>query len=238
MMNGEPRVKKNYHDHRKTRNLRLKLGLAAIIVHALIVSVVTYYFVRPNGEADDGEFAVMDTKLDGSSLDGSAIEETTDPQYPPRKLRYAWYETSGRDSKLIPRPQNLPVNSSYVKLTGEYDQWLLGTPVEISIPQTGKRYRSIVDRIAPDELGNVSIHAKPDVDEEEFLHLIVTFSSKKTLAYVSTTVGSYELSGSERGAWITSTESKQKQRDFTLKDVMETKRDRHATTKYVPPRED
>ena len=213
----------------KFPSLKHWLGLAAIV---LIVSFVTYFF-WPNEDPVDGETA----KLDKEPHDSSS-QEISNQQFPPRKLRQAWYETSGKDARMLTRPKDMPDDSSYVTLTGEYDQWLLGTPVEISIPQTGKRYRSIVDRIAPDELGNVTIHAKPDTDEEEFLRLIVNYSSTQTLAYVSTTLGSYELAGTEKGGWLTSTTSLQKKRDYTLKDLMETQRDRHATTKFVPPRED
>ncbi|MCY3883781.1 MAG: hypothetical protein OXG24_02580 [Gammaproteobacteria bacterium] len=214
----------------KFQGLAHWFGLAVAIV--LIGSFGTYYF-WPNGDTPVGESLEPDKQLDDS-----VTKETPEQQFPPRKLRQAWYKTSGKDAKLIERPQDLPGDSSYVTLTGEYDQWLLGTPVEIAIPQIGKRYRSVVDRIAPDEFGNVTIHAKPDADEEEFLRLILTFNSAQTLAYVSTTSGSYELTGTETGGWITSTSSLQKKRDYSLKDVLETQRDRHANTKYVPPRED
>ncbi|MXW54484.1 MAG: hypothetical protein F4X44_10075 [Gammaproteobacteria bacterium] len=193
---------------------------------------VAYYF-WPNDDTPVGETATQETHPAES-----VAQDPTHQRFPPRKLRQAWYETSAKDATLIPRPENLPGDSRYVTLPGEFDQWLLGTPVEISIPHTGKRYRSIVDRIAPDGLGNTTIYAKPDADEEEFHHLIVTYSSAQTLAYVSTTLGSYELTGSEKGGWITSTNSLQERRDYSQKDVMETQRDRHATTKYVPPRED
>ena len=211
----------------------IKLWLILAIALVVFVSFVGYYF-WPESDTQIDESLSTDTNLD----DPSVPQNLFDPQYPPRKLRQAWYETSAKDSKLIPRPQDIPSDSTYVTLKGEFDQWLLGTPVEVTIPQTGKRYRSIVDRIAPDEFGNVTIYAKPDTDEEEFLRLILTYSGEQTLAYVSTTSGSYELTGSERGGWLTSTNSLQAKRDYSYKDVLETQRDRHANTKYVPPREE
>ena len=223
-------VKKPNRNTAKFPGLKHWLGLAIALV--LVGSFVAYFFL-PNGDMTRSESASLDRQPDGS-----ATHEIPEPQFPPRKSHQAWYETSGKDAKLIPRPKDMPIDSSYVILTGEYDQWLLGTPVEIAIPQTGKRYRSIVDRIAPDELGNVTVYTKPDKDEEEFLRLIVTYSNTQTLAYVSTTLGSYELTGSEKGGWITSTNTLQAKRDYSYKDVLETQRDRHATTKYVPPRED
>lgn len=220
------------HNRRRAKFSSFQRWFVLAIATVLLVFFVAYYF-WPNENGPVGEAADLDMKLDVTDA-----HELPDEQFPPRKLRQAWYETSTEDAKLIPRPENLPDDSRYVTLPGEFDQWLLGTTVEISIPHTGKRYRSIVDRIAPDGFGNTTIYAKPDADEEEFHHLILTYSGAQTLAYVSTTLGSYELTGSEKGGWITSTNSLQERRDYSQKDVMETQRDRHATTKYVPPRED
>lgn len=220
------------HNRSSERYSGLKLWLVLGIALVVFGSFIAYYF-WPSEDTLDGKSASLE-----EVPDDLAVQETADPQFPPRKLRQAWYETTERDEKMFPRPENLPDDSSYVTLTGEYDQWLLGTPVEIAIPHTNKRYRSIVDQIAPDKFGNVTIHAKPDTDEEEFLRLILTFSDSQTLAYVSTTLGSYELTGSDRVGWITSTNTLQKRRDYSQKDVIETQRDRHSTTKYVPPRED
>ena len=206
----------------------IALGIATVLLGAFVA-----YFFWPDDDTMDGEMAEVETKPEGS-----VTQELTDPRYPPRTVRQAWHHATAEDEELFPRPENLPDDSSYVKLTGEYDQWLLGTPVEVTIPQTGKRYRSIVDQVTPDEFGNIVIHAKPDTDENEFRRLILTFSDSQTLAYVSTTLGSYELTGSEKVGWITSTNTLQKRRDYSQKDVIETQRDRHATTKYVPPRED
>lgn len=210
----------------------LKLWLLLGIALVVFGSFMAYYF-WPTEDTLDGKSASLE-----ELPDDLAAQETADPQYPPRTLRQAWHQVSAEDEDLFPRPENLPDDSSYVTLTGEYDQWLLGTPVEIAIPQTGKKYRSIVDEIAPDEFGNTIVHAKPATDEDEFRRLILTFSDSQTLAYVSTTLGSYELTGSEKVGWITSTNTLQKRRDYSQKDVIETQRDRHANTKYVPPRED
>lgn len=201
------------------------------VATALVVFVFfVAYFSWPEQDTQAG-----DSISTNALLDDPDIQEAPEPEFPPRKLRQARYGSSAKDSKLIPRPENLSNDSRYVALSGEFDQWLLGTSVEVSVPQTGKRYRSIVDRIAPDQFGNTTIHAKPDSDEEEFQHLIVTYSSSQALAYVSTTLGSFELTGSEKGRWITTTHSLQKKRDYSQKDVLETQRDRHATTtRYVP----
>lgn len=220
------------HNRASNRHSGVKHWLVLAMAFVVIGSFVAYYFWP------DQDTQVDESVSTSANLDDPITTEFPEPQFPPRKLRQAWYETNAKDSKLIPRPQDIPGDSAYVTLTGDFDQWLLGTPVEVTIPQTGKRYRSIVDRIAPDELGNVTIYAKPDTDEEEFQRLILTFSNEQTLAYVSTTLGSYELTASEKGGWITSTNSLQAKRDYSYKDVLETQRDRHANTKYVPPRED
>ena len=220
------------HNRPSNRISGIKHWLILAIALVVFVSFVVYYFWPEEHTKVDDSIAT------DTHLDDSVTQNPPDPQFPPRSLRQAWYQATVEDEELFPRPENLPSDSSYVTLTGEYDQWLLGTPVEIAIPQIGKKYRSIVDEITPDEFGNTIIHAKPDTDEDEFRRLILTFNDSHTLAYVSTTLGSYELTGSERVGWITSTNSLQKRRDYSQKDVVETQRDRHANTKYVPPRED
>lgn len=161
-----------------------------------------------------------------------------EPQFPPRKLRYAWHETNPNDQDAPSLPEGMPDDSVYVTLTGEYSQWLLGTPVEISIPQTDKTYRSVVDRITPDGFGNTSIYATPDSDEKEFQRLIVTYGNDQTFAYVATSEGSYEFHGTDEAGWLTPTSSMGQHIDYSKPDVAETRRDRHANTKYVPRREE
>ena len=161
-----------------------------------------------------------------------------EPQFPPRKLRYAWHETNPNDQDAPSLPEGMSDDSVYVTLTGEYSQWLLGTPVEISIPQTDKTYRSVVDRITPDGFGNTSIYATPDSDEKEFQRLIVTYGNDQTFAYVATSEGSYEFHGTDEAGWLTPTSSMGQHIDYSKPDVAETRRDRHANTKYVPRREE
>lgn len=224
-------------DRRKSLGM---LNLRSLFWIGLSVALVlggfgTYvYFVVPNG---DKARSITSNKLDAELNDAAAVASVDASPIPSRKLRQAWFEPARRELKLVNRPEGLPEDSSYVTLAGEYEKWLLGTPVEVPIPQIKKRYRSIVDRIKPDQFGNTTIYAKPDRDEKELARLIITFNSTHTIAYVSTTVGSYELSGTATGGWLTPTSSLQQNRDFTIPDVVNRKRDRYANTPYVPPRE-
>lgn len=216
------------------RTLTSKYLLATTIVLLLIVGlVVSYLWLSSDGSAE----TYLVSELE-EHIDSSVAHDHPKPQLPSRKLRQAWLEQSITAVDQVEPPRNLPKDSVYVTLTGEYEKWLIGTPVEVFIPQTKKRYRSIVDRIAPDDFGNTAIHANPAEGEDEFLQLIVTMNDSHTFAYVSTVAGSYELVGSKKGGWLTPSQSLHENIDFTLVDVLKTRRDRHANTKYVPRRED
>ena len=214
------------------RSLIGKLWVVVTVALVLTSTIVVFNFWL-----DSGEERVEDkVTTPDEQLVNSATSASLEPQFPSRKLRQAWVHVWSTDADLVDRPQNLPKDSTYVTLTGDFEQCLIGTPVEVLIPQTKKRYRSVVDRIIPDDFGNTTIYANPDAGEEEFLRLIVTLNDSNTFAYVSTTVGSYEFVGSKKGGWITPSFSLNQNIDFTLKDVLETRRDRHANTRYVPRR--
>ena len=212
------------------------LGIALVFCGVLVLVVLTLFNREGSAPNLSGHSEGEHDHEHGHEHDHSPA--VSDPQVPPRKLHHVWLETHGNDQDVPTRPEGMPDDSVYLTLTGEYDQWLLGTPVEISIPQTDKAYRSIVDRIVPDEFGNTSIYAKPEQDTGEFQRLIVTYGTSQTYAYVSTSDGSYEFHGTDESGWLTPTSSLGSHIDYSKPDVLETRRDRHADTKYVPPREE
>lgn len=213
------------------------LGVLLVLVVTLAV-YVTILLVGDDSSIDPHDHHDHEHDHDHDH-DHAHADESDDPQFPPRKLRHAWHEIQANEQVASSGSQSATDDSVHVKLTGEYAQWLIGTPVEISIPQINKSYRSIVDRIVPDGFGNTSIYAKPDSEEEEeFQRLIVTFGASQTFAFVSTSEGSYELQGTDEAGWLTPTSSLRENIDYTKKDVAETRRDRHANTKYVPRREE
>ena len=181
---------------------------------------------------DDVEPDLTDLE-DASGVPKTTMSSATTP--PARKVYYAWFET---DQSGVERPEDVPSEATYVSLKGEYEKWLVGSPVVVVIPQTKERYQAIVDRLETDDFGNNRIYAKPDKKEEDFSRLILTVSESQTFAYVSTKHGSYELTGSDEGGWLIPTRVLQANIDTTKKDVLGTLRDRHVNTKYVAPRED
>lgn len=216
------------------RTLTSKYWLATTIALLLSVGlVVSYLWLSSDGSAETHVVSEPE-----EHIHSSVAHDHPKPQFPSRKLRQAWLERSSTAIDPIVTPPNLPKDSTYVTLAGDYEQWLIGTPVEVFIPQTKKRYRSIVHRIAPDDFGNTAIHANPAEGEDEFLQLIVTMNDSHTFAYVSTVGGSYELVGSKEGGWLIPSQSLHENIDFSVVDVLKTRRDRHANTKYVPRRED
>ena len=217
------------------------MGVAATLL-CVVVATVYFLSVATDTEdvvesSDDHAKSVTESSDDEHSH-GSSVADSATARFPERNLRYAWQKTPDTKIDELERPADLPDESVHVTLPGDYERWLLGTPVELEIPQANKKFRTVVDRIVPDDFGNTSIYAKPDADEAEFQRLIVTFNSTHTFAYVSTAQGSYELSGTNRGGWLIPTRSLDKRRDFSLKDTGETLRFRHTNTKHVPPRDE
>ncbi len=225
----------------KAGNARFAWKTWAVIGAVVVLAGVSAYIVTVFVMQQSGSFADPHMHHDHEHDHDHDHDEPTsnaESQFPPRKLRYAWHETDPNDQDAPRLPEGMPDDSIYVTLTGEYSQWLLGTPVEIAIPQIDKTYKSVVDRIVPDEFGNTSIYAKPEAGEKEFQQLIVTFGKAQTFAYVATTEGSFEFHGTDEAGWLTPTSSMGQHIDYSKPDVAETRRDRHANTKYVPRRED
>lgn len=213
-------------------SVKIWIGCVIAIFLLMFAILAAMHFSRNGQEMGESSSVLSDEP------ENAVDPHLEEPQFPPRSARQAWFKLAAKEARLVNRPHDLPGDAAYVALTGEYEKWLLGTPVEILIPQTGKRYRSVIDRITPDEFGNTTIQGKPDANETELSSLLLTFNDTQTFAYISTNVGGYELAGSDKGGWITPTRSLQEERDYSQPDVLQTKRDRHATTQYVPPRND
>lgn len=106
-----------------------KRWLAVTIALVVFVFFVAY-FSWPEQDTQAG-----DSISTNAFMDDADIQEAPELEFPPRKLQQARYGTNAKDSKLIPRPENLSNDSRYVALSGAFDQRLLGTPVENSVPQ-------------------------------------------------------------------------------------------------------
>ena len=214
------------------RNLKV-LGLLSItLALVLISSYVAVEHFRSQKIVDSN--SSEDTLTQHANIDP---KETSSPSsnLPSRKTYYAWSEA---DQTKIERHEELSAEAVYVNLNGEFDKWLIGSPVVVEVPQTQKLYRSVVSRMEIDDFGNHRIWAEPDLDENEFSQLIVTVSDNQILAYVSTEQGNYEMTGTADGGWLVPTQELQANIDPTKNDVIGTLRHRHANTKYVPKRSD
>ena len=116
----------------------------------------------------------------------SHANELLGSKYPARQIRSAWVPVSQTSEPRISHPENLPIDAAFVKLNDSYSNWLLGTPIDIQIPQIDKTYQAIVDRIEPDSFNNITIYAEPADKEEEFVRLILTYNRTNTREYIAT----------------------------------------------------
>lgn len=214
----------------RLHNPKVRVILVSMVALLLITSFVIFEILRgPNTlDSNDSELPTAPH----TAADSNTPSNTTSAD-PSRKTYYAWFEA---DQSTIERHEEIPTEAVYVKLHGEFDKWLIGSPVIVEIPQTKELYRTVVDRMEIDDFGNQRIWAEPDDDEEEFSQLILTVSDSETFAYVSTHDGNFELIGTSDGGWLVPTNVLQAKIDTTKKDVLGRLRDRHTNTKYVPKR--
>lgn len=219
----------------ETRASTNKLVIIPLAISFAILLVAGIFLVQLLRSPENEVSNQKDTVEIGHTTDAPQTTMSPTTNTPDRKVQYAWFET---DQTAIERPEDVPSEATYVSFNGEYEKWLIGSPVIVVILQTKKRYRAVVDRIEIDDFGNNRIFAEPDSNDDDFSRLILTVSDKQTLAYVSTEQGSYELTGTDEGGWLIPTRVLQANIDTTKKDVLGTLRNRHLNTKYVPPRED
>ena len=218
-----------------------RLWLSAILGLLLITIVSVVVVLNLPSTADKKLKLAQSTSEETDST--SLITPEPQSPYPPRQTRQAWYGLNANEVNVIKGSDEFPPNTDFVKLTGDYEKWLLGTPVEILIPQIAKKFEAQVDRITPDGFGNTTIYASPkDGDaDSKFRQLILTYNTAAALAYVLTDEGSYEmtqLADSDDIAHIIPTDSLHNQQDFTLEDTGTSIRDRHSDAIYVPKRQE
>lgn len=196
------------------------------------------YFAFDYVQSDSSGHAHQHAERSHATESAVAPRATIAGAYPNRRQQIAWQVVS--DAKSIDQTlwPNLPDFAEFVDLNREFDQWLLGTPVEIQIPQTGKTYAATVDRIVPNGKTSHTIHAIPSENEQELERFIVTFNDTSTLAYVSTKAGVWELVGNAETGWIVSTQDLDASRDYSEPDLLVQNYDRYKDAEYVPRRND
>ncbi len=207
----------------------------ATMAGVLALALVFYYQVQQYTKPAPTEITQSEEKSPLTTNTQRGPQATLPPNLPPRKTQIAWTKLDKIDPAEWP---NAPSQATFVRFNDRFDEWLLGSPVEIHIPPIGKTYDAIVDRITPNGLDSTTIRASPTLQEPELQRLVLTFSAKQTLAYVSTNQGSWELQGNDHTGWLVSTTSLKRAQDYSKSDVIRPIRDRYADAEYVPRREE
>lgn len=201
----------------------------------MVLIVVLYFYTTNNTEINDSSIAEV-SHTAANVPTHETTEKATQANYPPRKPHIAWTEIELDDSLPKSKWAHVPDHAVFVSLNDRFDQWLLDTPVEIYIPHTDKTYNAIVDRIVPNGLRSTTIRASPGSDEHDLKRLILTFGEDLTLAYVSTSQGSWELTGDGQIGWLVSTAELKRTQDYSQPDVLNEHYDRYAGAEYVRKR--
>ena len=220
-------------DRRQVNQLAIYGGIAGVLV--LVVIGVFYVFVQENSDVSTPVVASPPEPSSAIKIPVTKVDSARD-KFPPRRTQQAWFTTANVEIPSSTPNQELPKDSVYVRVSDTYRHWLLGTPVEIYIPQSDTTYTGFVDRIEPDGFGNTTIYAEPGSEDSVFQRLILTYNHKNTLAYVSTREGNFELTASSEFGLLIPSSSLRIAKDPTVPDVGTTQRDRYRDAEYVPRR--
>ena len=208
------------------------LGVATV---ALIVAL--YFYSADKSHVNETAISAVDHSHAHIATQ-STPSTTIQSDYPPRKQQIAWTEIELDDSLPKSKWNRVPDHAVFVSLNDRFDQWLLNTPVEIHIPHIDTTYSAVVDRITPNGLHSTTIRASADAHESDLQRFILTFGEDQTLAYVSTTQGSWELTGDGQIGWLVSTSELKRSQDYSEPDVLNEHYDRYAGAEYVPRRDE
>ena len=220
-------------NRRKVNQLAIYGGIASVLL--LIAVGVFYVFLEENPDVSKPVVASPPEPLPTISIPVTKTDSARD-KFPPRRTQQAWFTIANVEVPSSIPDHELPKDSVYVRVSDSYRQWLLGTPVEIYIPQSDSTYTGFVDRIEPDGFGNTTIYAEPGPEDSVFQRLILTYNHKNTLAYVSTREGNFELTASSEFGLLIPSSSLRIAKDPTIPDVGMTQRDRYRDAEYVPRR--
>lgn len=201
----------------------------------LVLSAVFLFHADPVAETLEFITSPADTAVTVAAPSAAACGL---PDFPPRRKQTAWTAMPSDPFRATEQWSNVPDHAVFVRLDGQYEQWLLGSPVDIYIPHLDKTLTAVVDRIRPNGVKSMTIHAVPAENEQILKKLVLTFSEVQTLAHVTTNQGSWEMNGDHEIGWIVATADLHKSRDFSETDVKMHDYDRYANAEYVPKRTD
>ncbi|MCY4130458.1 MAG: hypothetical protein OXG15_14585 [Gammaproteobacteria bacterium] len=206
---------------------------AGVAILALIA--IVYVHFNYQSPIDEDAVAQVDHSHTNEAL-RPVTKEANQTSFPPRKLQIAWTEIRSPENLPKSKWSRIPDHAVFVSLNGRFDQWLLHTPVEIHIPHINKTYNAVVDQITPNGLLSTTIRASADAEEQDLKRLVLTFGKNQTLAYVSTSHGSWELTGDGQIGWLVSSADLKRSQDYSESDVLNEHYDRYAGAEYVPRR--
>ena len=220
-------------NRRKVNQLAIYGGIASVLL--LIAVGVFYLFLDENPDVSAPVAISPPVPVPTIDVPITKADSARD-KFPPRRTQQVWFTAADVEVPSSIPDHELPKDAVYVRVSDNYRQWLLGTPVEIYIPQSDSTYAGFVDRIEPDGFGNTTIYAEPGPEDSVFQRLILTYNHKNTLAYVSTREGNFELTASSEFGLLIPSSSLQIAKDPTIPDVGTTQRDRYRDAEYVPRR--
>ena len=207
------------------------VGLVAVVGLVYLVSVSTDHVEI--ADTAPSQIESTENTVAASNVASTSTSQTS-TVYPPRQTYVAWEHDQSRDYRDLDTFSRVPDHASFVRLDGKFDQWLLGSPIELYIPQTDQFFSAIVDEIKPNGPGSTIVRASASEGEDIFERMILTFGPGHTMAYIATTKDNWEVNGNDELAWVVSSSKLQISRDYSMDDVRHRDTFRYANAEYVP----
>ena len=212
----------------------IKICGAALIVTILTIGV---FFAIQYGDQAQNRVVTAQVEEPTNVIHADELLDTKpENEVPVRKSYDAWTVIDPDTVSDDELPENYSSLGALVRPNDKFGYWLLNTPVEIPIPQIDKVFLGAVDRIESDGLGNTTIHARPQSEEDEFERLILSYDETNVLGMVVTTQGSWELVGTHSIGFLVSRQELNLPETQSEPDLGMVYRDRYANATYLPRR--
>ena len=215
-----------------TRNVLLVLCTLAVLT---LMSLMVDYIVDP---AEQDELATPQKNTFATHEVSSKAHEEDSDSFPPRRAFFAWTPLPATEYRAREEWSHVPTHASFVRINDRIDHWLLGTPLEILIPQTNRTFHAKVDAIKPNAANSMTILASPDKHEHDLQRFILTYGSDHVLGYLTTQTNNWEINGDGQVAWIVSGQKLNRSKDYSKEDVIHREVYRYANAEYLPKRKE
>ena len=198
---------------------RLWFSVAAALV--LVSMLVLYLLVPGDHSSPVPHVSLVRTTPTGPPVQALSDEKTT--------LNTSQQQRVAANTAWVPvdvgavKPDQVPVYKEVVEgrvlVTLKPDMWTwdVGEQISIEVPQIGKMYESVIERVETG-LGVNRSYIGRLIDDDHPYTFVITIGERNAFAHLGTPEGSYELVGNTEFAWLMPTVNMDQHVDYSKPD--------------------